>query len=104
MKNSRPQWDSIPGPPARKTDALIIAPRSHLNVKNYKCTILILISIFIAPRAQVKSDRLLYHVSQCNTGYWPFLQLTIVDYFSSRKQRNTRENTFESASDDDKER
>ena len=30
--------------------------------------------------------------------------MTIVDYFSSRTQRNTRENTFESVSDDDKER
>ena len=63
-----------------------------------------LISIYIEPRAQVKSDRLFYNIPQCNTSYGPFLQLTIVDYFSSRTQRNTRDNTFESVSDNDKER
>ena len=36
--------------------------------------------------------------------YMTFLLLTIVDYVSSRTQYNARENTFESVSDDDKER
>ena len=53
MKNSCPLWDSISGPLARQTDALSIAPRGRLNVNIYRRTISILISIYIAPRADV---------------------------------------------------
>ena len=53
MKNSCPQWDSISGPLARQTDALSITPRGRLNVTIHRRTISLLISIYIAPRADV---------------------------------------------------
>ena len=106
MKNSCPQWDSIPGPFARQTDALSIVPRSRLNIIIYRRTISILILIYIAPRADV--DRLnqidCFIMYRNVIQYMTFLLLTIVDYASSRTQCNTRENTFESVSDEDKER
>ena len=106
MKNSCPWWESISGPLTRQTDALSIAPRGRLNVDIYRRTISILISIYIAPRADVDRWNQIYcFIMYRNViQYKTFLLLSIVDYVLSRTHCNTRENTFESVSDDDKER
>ena len=106
MKKSCPWWDSISGPLARQTDALSIAPRGHLNVIIYRRTMSILISIYIAPRADVDrwSQIDCFIMYRDVIQYMTFLLLTNVDYVSSRTQCNTRENTFESVWDYDKER
>ena len=73
MKKSCSRWYSISGPLARQTDALSIAPRGHVNVIIYRRTMSILISIYIAPRADVdrwnQIDCFITDVSQCNTIY-----------------------------------
>ena len=107
MKYSSPLWDSISGPLARQTDALSITPRGRLNVIIYRRTISLLISIYIAPRADVdRWNQIDCFIMYRNViQYITFLLSTmIVDYVSLQKQCNTRENTFESVSDDDKER
>ena len=105
MKNSCPQWDSISGPLARQIDALSITPRGRLNVIIYRRTIYLLMLINIAPRADVdRWNQIDCFIRYRNViQYMTFLLLTmIVDYVSLRTQCNTRENTFESVSDDDK--
>ena len=107
MKNSCLSWDSISGPLARQTDALSITPRGRLNGIIYRRTIFLLISIYIAPRADVdRWNQIDCFIMYRNViQYMTFLLLTmIVDYVSLWTQCNTRENTFESVSDDDKER
>ena len=86
MKNSCPWWDSISGPLARQTDALSIAPRGCFNVIIYRRTISILISIYIAPRADVdRWNQIDCFIMYRNViQYMTFLLLTIVDFVSSR--------------------
>ena len=105
MKNSCPWWDSISGPHARQTDALSIAPRGHLNVSIYRRTMSIDIDIHRATCRRGQVNQIDCFIMYRNViQYMTFLLLIIVDYVSSRTQCKTRENTFESVSDDDKER